>query len=428
MELTTLFPYILVGCSLGGASYIIIRKTLRIETLTYQLNQAISQGEKAEEKLQRYHELERDLALEKQRYEALESRLKDWEASKDQAMQQAKAAMFEAGRQLSQSLIETHKKEAEDQQKKAHSQFESTSKSLNEQLNQVVESVSVLKDQVGQSKNTLDIVKRGLLSPTGAGSLAEISLENLLRNMGLQHGQDFIMQFTVSGSGGTTLRPDAVVFLPGNHVLIIDSKASKSFLELAEETSMTKEIEANLKKTMIQHLKTLYAKEYHEAVKEAVQQQQGHRVLQLTTVMYIPTDAALQKLQEIDPKFLSEAWKHHIYPAGPSTLAAILSHASHMITEEKRSANMEYIVEEVQKLVSTIHVMHGHAYRLGQGLKSSLMHFDKFSGSFNKNLGFRLKKLEKYGIKTAQKDEGNPRLQRYQLTSIEVEDVEKEDI
>ena len=62
----------------------------------------------------------------------------------------------------------------------------------------------------------------------------ETVLENTLKSFGLTAGIDFVLQQTFGSEDGSRLRPDAIVFLPADSVLVIDSKASKFLLELAQ--------------------------------------------------------------------------------------------------------------------------------------------------------------------------------------------------
>ena len=73
--------------------------------------------------------------------------------------------------------------------------------------------------------------KDGSVDVEGAGKLAEITLENILKASGLKNGLDFSMQYNLSGEHNNKLRPDAVIFLPSNNIMIIDAKASKFLID-----------------------------------------------------------------------------------------------------------------------------------------------------------------------------------------------------
>jgi DNA recombination protein RmuC len=91
--------------------------------------------------------------------------------------------------------------------------------------------VGALSKEVYQSKDIVDVIKNSLLSPSGAGNLAEITLENILKSSGLRNNLDFIMQYSLATEDKAVLRPDSVVFLPDDKLMVIDAKASKFLVD-----------------------------------------------------------------------------------------------------------------------------------------------------------------------------------------------------
>jgi len=97
------------------------------------------------------------------------------------------------------------------------------------------------------------------------------------------------------------LRPDAVVFLPSESVLVIDSKASKILLEPAEAEDAEKEEEqayTNLASTTKQHLKALEGKDYRGAIVSSYKGSgRETEIRRIISVMYLPNEGALEKLK-----------------------------------------------------------------------------------------------------------------------------------
>ena len=125
-----------------------------------------------------------------------------------------------------------------------------------------------MNDQVTTNKDAVDVIERALSNPANAGFAAETVLENTLKSFGLTAGIDFVLQQTFGSEDGSRVRPDAIVFLPADSVLVIDSKASKFLLELAqvEDEAAEAAIYEKLSSTMNQHLKSLASKNYRMAV------------------------------------------------------------------------------------------------------------------------------------------------------------------
>ena len=329
-----------------------------------------------------------------ERHAEVERRMQQWEKTKEESMANAKAAIFEAGSMLAKDLIDKHQQQQETTQKKQEEHLKLTTEQLQQQFQNIVQSVSVLNEEVRRSGEVVDVVRRALLSPTGAGSLAEITLENLLKASGLIEGKDFTLQHTLF-SGDGKLRPDALVYLPGGQTMIIDSKASKFFVEIAQAESDEGVLQKKLLQTMYQHMKALADKDYRSAVAE-LRKDAGKRYI--STVMFLPSDGALDTLLQIDSEFMHKAWDNGIFPVGPAGLINILAHARFHIMEIRQTENFNLILAEVGKLIASISTLHDHSARMGKSLQSSMQHYDRFAASFNSTLLQKAKKIQQLGI------------------------------
>jgi len=341
------------------------------------------------------YEEKQKLELKQQEIRNFELRASDWEKSRHEAITQAKAAIFETASTLSKELLESHKKETQESETK----LSNTTLKLQEQFEKIVNNVSILNNDIKSSKESVDHIKAALLSPTGAGNLAEITLENILKASGLHPNRDFIMQYSFStiSQDKSTLRPDAVVFLPNDNIMIVDSKFSKHFSEIthAQDPESLKKIEDKIKATMRQHLKSLSDKNYSHFLKEnLVDRKIGH----ISNIMFLPSESSIEKLSNIDKDFVSLAWEKNIFPVGPSGLLNLLIQAKLQISAYTQSENQLLIVDEVKKLLNSVAQLYEHTKKLGSSLHSTTNNFDKLAGSFNSNFLPKARALEKLGI------------------------------
>ncbi|MFT7099129.1 MAG: DNA recombination protein RmuC, partial [Rickettsiales bacterium] len=176
---------------------------------------------------QKITDFEKQNELLKQRQYLLEKEKSEWKSDKEKILLQ-----------LSEELM---RKNSEEQQKFGKNQEEKITK-INEDLyknfENVLNKVSSLNDDVSKSSNEINLTKNALLNPSGAGKTAEITLENILKSSGLKEKNkekdvgDYILQSHFLASDNSARKPDAVLFLPNNHNVIIDSKSSMHFLEL----------------------------------------------------------------------------------------------------------------------------------------------------------------------------------------------------
>ena len=346
---------------------------------------------------------ERERAVAVQRLADMEMRIADFERLKSESLKAAQAAILGTAQQLSSKLIEDHRRESAEAKKQGEAKLKETADHLLKQVEQITQSVAQLQGQVSEKGQVLDTVWRALTSPGGAGRFAEVGLANTLRSFGLEEGRDFMLQHTTQDADtGRRLRPDAVVFLPGNSVLVIDSKASKFVVDIAEAEGTDGEDTAyqNLGRTMNTHLKALAEKDYRSAV-GAVCRQSGREgeLARVLSVMYLPNDAALEKLHRADPEFCRRAAQLQIIPAGPAGLACAIGFASVEISFARQIENQERIVERAQALLDSLAVMLGHAALVGKGIKSAADAYAKLTGSVNARVLPRGRELVRLGLR-----------------------------
>lgn len=346
------------------------------------------------------------------------------EKLRTEAFNSAKASLFDLGAGLSKQLLELHKQESQEVRQQSEKNIATTSEKFNAEFQKLVSMVGVLSNEVDQSKSTVDLIKSSLLSPSGAGKLAEMTLENLLKNSSLKLGVDYSMQHNVPKEDGRS-RPDAVIFLPGDNLMIVDAKASKFLVEMGDaKTDMErKALETEFMKTMNRHLKSLVSKEYADntIAHYNVKSQHFGNVFML---MFLPTDAAVERISEIDPEFINRAFAQNVFAVGPAGLMNMLSFARFQINDHQRSENHHLIIEEVKKLLGSVATLAEYSQKLGNNIQSLANNYDKFSGSFNRNFLPKARKVQHLGIDIG-KDIIKP-LERYHMVSAESELIEVE--
>ncbi len=346
---------------------------------------------------------ERAAAVAEQEAEALRAQIMDRDRLKTETIDAVKAAALSTAQEISSKLLDDHKRESEAAHKAAEERIKKTTENLQRHFNDVVKSVASLNDQVGRNRETLDTVWRALASPGGAGHFAEIGLENTLKSFGLEAGRDFIMQYTITGGEGSGLRPDAVVFLPSDTFLVIDSKASKFLLEIAEVEGTENEDEAyaKLSSTMNQHLRALTAKDYRSAIIDSSREAgRGTQLRRILNVMYLPNEGAVEKIHRSDPDFSKKAAKSEIIIAGPTGLASLIAFARIEIDLGRQAENQEKIVEATQSLLDSIITVINHAEGVGRGIKTAAKQFANFTRSVNSRLLPRSRVLANLGVRS----------------------------
>jgi len=150
------------------------------------------------------------------------------------------------------------------------------------------------------------------------GNWGELILENVLERSGLQLGKDFEREVSVTMEEGR-LRPDAIVYLPQNKHLVIDSKVSlNSYTQYINSDN-----EQDRRIALIEHVKAiserineLSAKEYYKI--------KGINSPEIV-FMFIPIESAFVEALKADESIFQKALEKNILVATPTTLLTSLN-------------------------------------------------------------------------------------------------------
>lgn len=375
----------------------LIQINSKLEEAYSERNAALLQREEADKKA----------ALREQHVEEMKKRMADWESAQAKMQTSTQAVLFDAAKQLSDKLFSDHKKEAEENRKQHEESFRKTTDSLTQNLKVINETVASLNTQVKETRERSDVVWQALTNPSGAGQFSEIGLENTLKEFGLEPGRDFVIQKTVqSHDGGARLRPDAIVFLPGDRILAIDSKASKHLLEVsAAKTNEEEQIALKqLASRMRQHLRDLTSKDYGRAI-QSTYEQTGHkgRIRSTVNMMFIPSESIVERIKSVDRSVLTDSISGNVLIAGPTTLAGLLGLAKNDIETQRQEENHESIIRASQQLVESVGTLISHTSQVGKGIQSAAKSYRQMVNSINGRLLPRAKKLTSLGVKGSMK-------------------------
>ncbi len=362
---------------------------------------------------------EKNEALALQKVEAAEIRLRDFEQLKTQFEQYAKAAALETGNQLSNKLMEDHVRA----RKQTHEQFEQFTKTASEQLLQKQQELATtlgkVQGQVNDSRNQLSTLVRAMQNPIGAGAEGEMIMGNILQQYGFTLGVDYELQVHLAADDGS-LRPDCVVYMPHQHAIIVDSKASQHIFALfrAEGTPefdvAFKEIQASMRA----HAKALGGKAYQDNLRK-LKNRHGQPITRTTLVMFVPNDEVVTRLMQKDPNLMQYLREHDIVLAGPVTLSGLFLTARALVREAKQIDEHQAILELTAELMGDLITALGYAEDVMKGIRGSATAYDKFAASLNRGVMARLKRLAAKGVRPAKNKQLPSNLPRYEITKAD---------
>ncbi|WP_420548873.1 DNA recombination protein RmuC [Curvivirga sp.] len=290
---------------------------------------------------------ERNLNSERQRHlEELQQKQKDDQVK----LQEAMNSQF---KNMAQEILE---KNSSDLQKRSTKDLEQVLNPLKDQLgsfnklvNETNKEAAVrnqdLKNELKtindtalrMSKEASDLTNSLKGQSQVRGAWGEMVLEHSLESSGLRKGYEYTTQDSFTGEDGQRLRPDAIVKLPGNRCIIIDSKLSlidyNAYINAEDETEKQNHLAAHVTAVKT-HIKQLSSKSYQEI--EGLQSPDF-------VVMFVPLESALMLALEQEPQMAENALQQNIGIASPSTIMMVLRTIEHLWRTERQIENAEEI-------------------------------------------------------------------------------------
>lgn len=215
-------------------------------------------------------------------------------------------------------------------------------------------------------------------APKARGRWGERALQNVLEQCGLSQHTDFELERSMDTAEGR-LRPDAIVHVPGQKKLVIDAKVSLNAYQAAFEADDDDERKRHLDlhaKSMRTHVQQLGAKAYQSQFEEAPDY----------VVMFVPGEHFVAAALEHDPELWDFAFKNGVLLASPTNLVAIARTVAQVWRQDRMASEAKEIGRMGAELYDRLKVAADHLKRVGGGLETAVSNYNKFVGSFERNV------------------------------------------
>ncbi|MFM7404888.1 MAG: DNA recombination protein RmuC [Erythrobacter sp.] len=233
-------------------------------------------------------------------------------------------------------------------------------------------------------------------APKARGRWGEKALQNLLEQCGLAQHTDFIMEHSVATEDGR-LRPDAIVRIPGGKVLVIDSKVSlnayQEAFEATDDEARARAL-ADHVRSMRHHVQTLGAKSYQSQFEEAPDY----------VVMFVPGEHFVAAALEADPDLWNFAFDKRVLLATPTNLVAIARTVAQVWRQDGLAKEAQEIGRMGAELYDRLATAAEHLKRVGSGLDSAVNNYNKFVGSFERNVLSSGRRLAEKGVEIGKRE------------------------
>ncbi|MGX7951967.1 DNA recombination protein RmuC [Tsuneonella sp. HG249] len=233
-------------------------------------------------------------------------------------------------------------------------------------------------------------------APKARGRWGERALQNVLEQCGLSEHTDFTLEHSMDTEEGR-LRPDAIVRVPGQKKLVIDAKVSLNAYQAAFECEDDGERRRHLDlhaKSMRNHVQTLGAKSYQSQFDEAPDY----------VVMFVPGEHFVAAALEHDPELWDFAFRNKVLLATPTNLVAIARTVAQVWRQDTIAREAVEIGKAGAELYDRLAVAAEHMKRVGGGLETAVNNYNKFVGSFERNVLTAGRRLKDKGIEIGKRE------------------------
>ena len=277
-----------------------------------------------------------------------------------------------------------------------------------------------LTTQIGQLREATGGLREALRSPQVRGLWGEQTLRNILEVSGMREHIDFVEQHTVATDDGS-VRPDAVVRVPGGVQVVIDAKTPlDSYLEAHSEKDEQRqgELLQSHARSLMGRAKELGDKDYAAAIDGSPD----------FTVMFVPADPILDAAVDVQPTLWEDAWqKHRVLIATPGLLLAFLRTVALAWQQQDLQENAQEIADGATALYDSLRVYAGHVDNVGKGLQRAVKAYNDSIGSLEGRVLPRARRFEELGpVSGVKRIEGVSPVEAYPRAVAAAELVEAE--
>ena len=259
---------------------------------------------------------------------------------------------------------------------------------VGEHLDQVATQTRALREQTAALS--------GALSASGTrGTWGEVQLRRVMEHAGMLARCDFDEQVSAISRHDARVRPDAVVRLPGDKVIVVDSKAPLSaFLRAQAPERSGDEVDALLGEhaaALRTHVDGLAAKDYWSAFATSPE----------LVVCFVPSDAVLAAALRAAPDLYDHAQSRKVVLASPATLLAVLRATALAWQQDALAGNARELLALGSELHQRLGTVGRHTRAMGSALRRSVETYNQLVGTLESRVMVTSRRMSELGLAEA---------------------------
>ena len=231
-----------------------------------------------------------------------------------------------------------------------------------------------------------------LRSSTVRGAWGEVQLRRVLEGAGMLPRCDFDEQVSAVSHRGRGVRPDVVVRLPGEKVLVIDAKAPMAAFLEAQAEDLDEAARARLlvehAVSLRRHVAALAAKEYWSAFDTTPEM----------VVCFVPSDAMLATALASDPGLHEAALDRRVALVGPASLMALVRTVAFTWQQDALTDSARELMALGRELHRRLGTLGSHTAKMGRSLTSALESYNQLVGALESRVLVTARRMSDLGL------------------------------
>lgn len=280
--------------------------------------------------------------------------------------------------------LESSLKQYDSEIKRLESERQKAYGSLEKHIETLQSASTVLQKETGNLVNALR-------KPHVRGRWGEVTLKRVVELAGMSEYCDFTEQTTVSDDEGKRLRPDMLVRLPNERLIVVDAKTPLSAyldaLEADNEEQRLEHIQRHVNHVK-EHLKQLSKKDYSQQFDQAPE----------FVVMFIPGESFFSAALEQDKSLVEEGFEKGVIMATPTTLIALLKSVAYGWRQEQMTKNAAAVQNLGKDLYERMQTFLKHFRTIGSSLNKAVDSYNKSTASLESRVLVTARKFPALGV------------------------------
>ncbi len=290
-----------------------------------------------------------------------------------------------------------------------HEQFQALVKPLAQNYEKLNPNIESLIQQSRSLAAETGKLSGALTNNRQVGNWGEIQLRRVVELAGMVEHCDFAEQSSMAGG---SQRPDLIVKLPDNRMVIVDAKTSAAaYLEAQQEEDEIKSADA-----LTRHARALRTQVDELAGKNYGAQMQGSLDF---VVMFVPGDQFLAAALNANPNLVDYAMAKRVAIATPASLISLLWTVANGWDRYRIAESAESIRQAGEEMHKRMMTFMRHYQNVGKELDSAIKAYNSSVGSFDRSVVPQGRKFAEL-VKGSETDfgemkaiEGDARVSRY---------------